>query len=282
MLDISWCTQCISNITNATQDQQEISNYIAANHDQAWLGIAIISVLSGILIAFYGYGIFYFTLGMAGFGAGFGIFFSILCGSTNEALWAVVAGCLGGIFLAWLVIRLEKYGVLLVGAGAGAIAYMYSNGFVLSHLYEALPEAHQSWLPAVLLSIMMMTGSYLAYAIERHLIIVATSFAGAYAVGFGVYRLAGGESHDLNPIVLFSGGGCSGPECYSELSLLVLLALAGVWVQYRHTSQDKYRNRASKQEEYTRSEYQEALQSPDAKVIIIQGNQRRVSREFVV
>merc|ERR1711959_193595 len=110
-----------------------------------------------------------------------------------------------------LVVRIEKIGIIVTGIAGGIVAALYTNGFVMTHLYNQFSAANQSWMPYVYAALLALIGAFLAVKPEKYIIITATAFGGAYAMGFGIIRLAWGSSHaDLGPLYLFSGNGCEG------------------------------------------------------------------------
>jgi len=143
------------------------------------------------------------------------------------------------------------------------------NGFFLAKLYEALPAAHQSWTPAAACILLMLLGALLAHLLERDIIIVATAMGGAYATGWGIDRLAYSHAkHNLNPLVLFTGNGCSQEEwCYIELACMIVFAIIGIFVQYKKTA-DKSFSKLSRRQQEEEQAYYEHLEEPPAVVII--------------
>merc|ERR1712072_575162 len=115
MTVLEWCTSCIADDFNQ-QSKQDISDYLSNHHDQVWTAIAICSIAGGLLTAFAGFGLFYFTLGLTGFLLGFAAFFSIACGASGSAIVAGISGVVGGLLFSYLLIRIEKIGLLLCGA----------------------------------------------------------------------------------------------------------------------------------------------------------------------
>merc|ERR1712021_153645 len=103
---IAWSTKCISGF-NSTQFDNSISQF-AQQHEAGYTTAAIIALLLGVLMLFFGYSLFYLTLGTAGFLLGAGAAFFLLCGATDTLLVAGIGGALLGVTLGYLVIKLEK------------------------------------------------------------------------------------------------------------------------------------------------------------------------------
>jgi len=250
---IDWCTKCVpeeyKNSTLVEHFKVEARNFATDESSAAFVGFQVTAVLAcivGFILCFFGYSLFHLTLAITGFAVGLGAGFALLCG-TGSILAAGIAGAVCGILLAVLVVKLEKMGVTLCGAAGGVAAYMYLNGFLLHMLYSALPEAHQSWTPAVMCSILALMGSILARYAEKHILIIGTAFGGAYCMGFGVDRLAFKDAHhNLNPVVLFSGNGCTSSHCYLALSAFICVGILGMMIQYHVSSKPRYDSRFSK------------------------------------
>lgn len=214
---------------------------------------------------FFGYSLFYITLATAGFllGAGFGFFF--LCGTTHELLAAAIGGAVLGVLLGMLVIKLERIGVAATGIAGGLVVALYTNGFVMTHVYNQFSNTNQSWMPYAYAGILALIGCILVLKLEKFIIIAATSFGGAYAIGFGVIRLAWGSKHaDIGPLYLFSGNGCEGTFCKVALVAVVAVALLGMVVQYKRTS--AHEHRFSKKDDVI------VLHQNDHTVLLIQGD----------
>merc|ERR1711934_341942 len=148
----------------------------------------------------------------------------------------------------------------------------YTNGFVMTHLYSLFSAAHQSWMPYVYAVILGLIGCFLALHLEHFVIIMATSFGGAYAMSWGIIRLAWGSTHaDLGPLYLFSGNGCEGSFCKVALICIVGVALLGAFVQFSHTCSHKTRfsRRASPQDVVVVHQYHKQ----DSTVLLINDQQ---------
>lgn len=109
---------------------------------------------------------------------------------------------------------------------------------------------------------------------------MSTALAGAYMIGFGVDRLAfPKDNHNLNPLVLMSGGGCKDPACYGVMAGVIVLALVGYAVQLSRSNKEESHTRFSRvlvEEEYVPAAYIQY----DGQALT--GVERRVSRENVI
>jgi len=239
---IQWTTKCIANF-NATAFDNSVDQF-AASHHASYTTAAIFAIILGTLMLFFGYSLFYFTLATAGFVVGATAGFFFLCGATEEIIAAGIGGAVLGVLMGLLIMKLEKLGVAVIGILGGLILAMYTNGFVLNHLYEQFSDTQQSWVPYVYATLLALICMYIAFKIERFAIITVTSFAGAYAVGFGVIRLAWNTTHaDIGPLYLFSGQGCGGSFCKWALVCIVLGALVGMLVQLRVIGKSRFSKR---------------------------------------
>merc|ERR1711934_1083 len=265
---LEWSTKCIANF-NATAFESSIDQF-ADQHDTAYQTVAVIAILVGTIMLFAGYSLFYFTLATAGLILGGSVAFFLLCGTTHQIIVASIGGAVAGILLGSIVTKLEKLGVLAIGVAGGLIAALYTNGFVMNHLYDQFSALHQSWMPYVYATLLALIGIWLAFKLERIVIVCATAFGGAYALGWGAIRLIYGSDHaDLGPLYLFNGQGCDEKFCKFALAAVVCLALVGAYVQFRGTCHKQ--SRFSKRDNGPKDVV--VLNQNDHTVLLIQGNQ---------
>eukprot|EP00656_Telonema_subtile_P050863 TRINITY_DN66_c0_g1_i1.p1 TRINITY_DN66_c0_g1~~TRINITY_DN66_c0_g1_i1.p1 ORF type:complete len:259 (-),score=38.86 TRINITY_DN66_c0_g1_i1:51-827(-) len=233
----------------------------------AFLGSGLISSVR----LFFGYSLFYFTLGAIGFLMGAGSAFFLLCGATDTLLWAGLGGAAAGVLLGFIVVKLEKVGVIAAGMFGGVIAALYTNGFVMTHLYNQFSGLNQSWMPYLYAGLLALLGGFLALKLEKLILIVITSFGGAYCMGFGFIRLVWKSTHaDIGPLYLFSGNGCEGAFCKIALVVIVGVALLGMFVQLSRTS--GHRTRFSKTEDCNDVV---VVNSNDSTVLLIHGDRSK-------
>jgi len=255
---IQWCTKCLpasadAEINKLFNETEHTTWSAYSNDNEVYYGFqvtAVIALALGFGLCFFGWPLFYLTLILSGFLLFFGTAFGVFCGATNSWLAAILIGSFGGIVVGILIAKYEKLGAVLTGAGAGALAYLWSNAFWIGWLYHELPQSHQSWVPPLLLALFCVIGALLAVAFEKPLIIIATAFGGAFAMGFGVERLAWGASQSqqyLNPVVLLSGSGCHSWDCYGSFIAVGVVGVLGVLVQHHMSKDKKYETRFAKQ-----------------------------------
>jgi len=261
---IQWTTKCIANF-NSTAFDNSIDQFSAGHHD-SYTFFAILSIILGTIVLFFGYSLFYLTLATAGFivGATSGFFF--LCGATEQIVAAGIGGAILGLLLGCLIVKLERLGVAVIGIIGGLVLALYTNGFVLNHLYDEFSETQQAWVPYVYASLLAMICMYLAFKLERLFIITVTAFAGAYAIGFGVIRLAWKSTHaDIGPMYLFSGQGCGGAFCKWALLCIVVGAVIGLIVQLCVVGKNRFSKAGLKSTDI--------VQCDDKIVLLIEGGQ---------
>jgi hypothetical protein len=188
---------------------------------------AIILLLGGLLACFAGYRIFRIVLGIYGFILGVLLATSIV--GTESAAWTVVASIVGGLVGALVLIAAYFVGVALIGAGLGAMA---------ANLFSAAVGREPHVLVVVVLAI---AGALLALALQRYVIIVATSFGGAQTVVVGAAALMGNRGaaeaaartvysvYPLNPV----------PETAMDQFAALALGIIGILVQLFVTAKGK-------------------------------------------
>jgi hypothetical protein len=138
---------------------------------------ALILLLGGLISCFAGYRVFRFVLGFFGFVLG-----ALLASSamgTEQTMWMIGAAVVGGVVGALILIAAYFVGVALIGAGVGALA--------ANLIWAALGrEPH-----VVVVILFAIAGALGALALQRYVIISATSFGGAWTAIVGGLALAG-------------------------------------------------------------------------------------------
>ena len=136
--------------------------------------VAIILLGGGLLACFLGYRLLRTLLAVYGFVGG--VIVATLFVDQLETWVAVIATIGGGVVGAVAAIGAYLAGVALIGAGLAA--------FLLNAMMEGEPNV---W---VLLAI-SLAGALLALAVRRYVLIVGTSFVGAWTTLVGAMALAG-------------------------------------------------------------------------------------------
>ncbi len=188
---------------------------------------AAILLVGGLLACFAGYRIFRVVLGIYGFILGALLATSIV--GSEHTMWAILAALGGGLAGALVLIGAYFIGVALIGAGLGAM---------LANLIWAGigGEPH-----VVVVIVLAIAGALAALALQRYVIIVATSFGGAQTVVVGVAALMGNRAaaesaartvysvYPLNPM----------PATSMDAAAALVLGIVGVLVQLFVTAKGK-------------------------------------------
>jgi hypothetical protein len=141
---------------------------------------ALVLLAGGLLACFAGYRLFKVVLGVYGFILGALVATSIA--GADHSGWMIAAAVGGGLLGALALILAYFIGIALVGAAAGAL---------LLHLVFASLDRE----PHVLLAIAAaVAGAAMAMVLQRYVIILGTSFGGAWTVLVGGLALAGNDT----------------------------------------------------------------------------------------
>ena len=181
----------------------------------------ILLLAAGFVMCFFGYRLLRLTLGLAGFGVGLalGSLIAGLIPGTSQVLTivlAIVFGILGAI----LATALYKFGVFLLGAGAGAL---------IAGVVVAATGWHYPMIARVLAAI---TGGILTLILERPLISILSALAGAWGIVLGTFRLFGWHHVSAHPN--------RPPANYGVMiALWLVLGLIGIMVQLRSRHRHK-------------------------------------------
>jgi hypothetical protein len=188
---------------------------------------AVIMLCGGLLACFAGYRVFRTVLAIYGFILG-ALLASSFMGS-EQTLWMVLTWIGGGIAGALILLLAYFAGVALLGAGLGAAA---------AHMIWASLGSEPGMLIVILFSV---AGAIGALALQRYVIIVATSFGGAQTALIGAAALMGDAGaaqaatravyrvYPLDPI----------PNTYWDATISLALGVAGVIVQLAVTARGK-------------------------------------------
>jgi hypothetical protein len=138
---------------------------------------SLVLLVSGVIACFFGHRLFRVVLALFGFIIG-ALAASSVVGSSSSTMmlvWAVAGGLIG----AGLLVAAYVVGVALLGAALGA---------TVANLLFAASGREPSVLMIVLFSV---AGAVLSMYLQRYVIIVGTSFAGAWTLIVGGMGLAG-------------------------------------------------------------------------------------------
>jgi Domain of unknown function (DUF4203) len=138
---------------------------------------ALVLLLGGLLACFAGYRVFRIVLGIYGFILG-----ALLASSamgTDQTFSMVIAALVGGVIGALILVAAYFVGVALIGAGVGAL--------IANAIAAALGRE-----PHILVVIALaIIGALAALALQKYVIIAATSFGGAWTTIVGGLALRG-------------------------------------------------------------------------------------------
>ena len=172
----------------------------------------------GLIECFFGYRIFRFLLGVIGFIIG-----AVIAGSLGfelsggSELISVIAGLAGGVIGALLIYWLYSIGVFALGAALGFA--------VTAYVYGLLNENPVYWVMIAASS----AAGILAVFFQKPMIILATSFGGAFAAVTGIAYLLTGNFEPLNPGFLNTLGE---DQLYRMAIIWFGLGVFGFVVQY--------------------------------------------------
>jgi Domain of unknown function (DUF4203) len=179
---------------------------------------AVILLLGGLCSCFAGYRIFRFVLAFFGFVVGV-LFVSSAMGS-DQTLWMIGASLVGGLIGAVVLFAAYFVGVALIGAGLGA---------GLAMVLWAAVDREPGIIPVIILAVLGAIGALWA---QRHVIIVATAFAGAQTAVVGAAELMTGRraaTRDMFHVYLLDPL----PNTRWDLVAFVVLAALGLVFQLR-------------------------------------------------
>jgi hypothetical protein len=143
------------------------------------LPAAILLVFGGALACFAGYRLFRVVLGLYGFIFG-ALIGSSMMGVTNT-VGMIVAAIVGGMLGAVILVFAYLVGIALVGAGLGALVTNLAWS-------AARPSSDPPALAVVVVSIF---GAVVAMLMQRYVIIIGTSFGGAWTLIVGALAATG-------------------------------------------------------------------------------------------
>ena len=176
-------------------------------------------VLLGLLICFFGYRMFRFVLAIGGFiiGASFVAGFGFTLTDGKEIVVILIAAVAGGLIVGALFLFLYSSGVFLVGAIFGILLFSGIIGFVNSNTSLILYI-----LPA-------FVGGILALLLQKFMIILITSFTGAWVSVMAVLYFI---SSDFSPFRLEFIDRLDENQTYRIVFSWLALGMLGFITQY--------------------------------------------------
>ena len=197
----------------------------------------IIAFVVGAVICFFGYRLFKIMVFLSGFVPAGGCTFILLNSHTSLHVWVQIAiACGVGLCAGLLLLFLQVVAIFLLGACGGFVLGIYVQSFVGGGLID---NEIGKWC---FIAGLAAVGGIIALLLAKFVIILVTSFGGAFAVVIAVDTWAGGElstafrnvfqeqtqnsksndDHDLNHLSTMSKVFLGGAA---------LLAVTGVFVQ---------------------------------------------------
>jgi hypothetical protein len=175
----------------------------------------VLLLAAGFIVCFFGYRLLRFTLGLAGFCVGLALGFAVgglITGISHVLTIVIAVAC--GILGAVLASLLYKFGVFLLGAGAGVL---------IAGVIVTATSWHYPMIARVLAAI---AGGILTLLLERSLVSILSALAGAWGIVLGAFRLFG-----WHHVV---AGSHKPPANYGlMMACWLVLGLLGVWIQLR-------------------------------------------------
>jgi hypothetical protein len=189
---------------------------------------AVILLVGGLVSCFAGYRVFRVVLGFFGFVLGALLTSSFM--GTEQTLYMVIGAIVGGLIGALILVAAYFVGVALIGAGVGA--------FIVNVIWAGLGrEPH-----IVVVILFAIAGALGALALQRYVIIAATSFGGAWTTLVGGLALMGDrlaiEAAARNNVWLAYPTNPAPGQRWVIVAWLVL-GIAGVVVQLTVTAKGK-------------------------------------------
>jgi len=193
-------------------------------NDYTWVSqvSALLVILAGVVLCFWGYRILKITLALIGFIAGayggweFGI--SFIHSSTGIALLcALVAGLVGVGLCLWLYF----VGIFLVGAAAGLI------------VAAACVSGSGQQIPSIVFVIVSVVFGAIALLAQKLMIIISTAFGGSYLILAGCWPFV--AEHESASRIWLHPAQSSPPGAweFAALVIWIVLAFMGAAFQFR-------------------------------------------------
>jgi len=171
-------------IDNATQSLVGTAEAVLEQYRNVIIGLFI---PIGLVGAFLGYYLFRPFLFVGGFVMGGG-FFYLAVKSTTEGTsaqsWATItATVLGGLVLGVVAVKAISVGIFLIGSSLGA-----TIALVLRHtaLYGKIIPKNPDIALFIFIAVLGILFGFVALCMEKEMVIIATSYGGAFAMVYGV------------------------------------------------------------------------------------------------
>jgi len=199
----------------------------------------IISMMVGWCLLFFGYRFYKPTLFMGGFSFAAMFTFELCLQFSHTAAYG--AGAAAGFIGGTLAVYVYPLGVFLLGALWGTVLSFILNGFFLSRVDYVLCKCNTLFW--IVLPVFAIIFGLFTYVVHRHrendvawhprklVIFSKTAWTGAYMFMRGVGHFTGDIPEETKLAEMVSPS----PWYYWYLLSVVVLALAGTWIQMRFT-----------------------------------------------
>ncbi len=198
---------------------------------QKILGICVIAL--GIVYCFFGYRFFRIALFSTGF-MGFSLvstYVSYLIFPRSDAS-AVIAAVVGGLAGGVLFYFVYLIGVFVLGASFGAL------------VGTAITAMAGRDIQPLLIAVLAVVAGSLAVLLQKHIIILATSFGGAGAITIGGWYVARG----IDPATLIEDPSSLGREFHAIIACWLIGSVVGLVLQYTVTGKPKEEEKEDQEE----------------------------------
>lgn len=248
LLVLCLCSLCVAPTVAESDDSKTTSDTVSTVLDSAKdvkIGpsvAAVIAIVGGIAVCFFGYKLLRPAMFVCGFVLG-----GLLAAAAVEAIFknkswidtaSWVAFAVGGLIVGVLVVMLYNTGIFVAGAAGGVLLAFTLNTSFGHKIYPSNPDV----VLIILAVVLGVVGGILACKVERSVLIVATSIVGAHLVVWGVGYFAGDypsaadlkhyAKQDINGDWVYSI-----PEAWwGYLAGLVVLSIGGMAAQFYKTS----------------------------------------------
>jgi hypothetical protein len=141
----------------------------------------------------------------------------------NHPLIAIIAGLVGGAIGSSLMIVFFVFGLFILGA---ALGYLIGGAITAAILGSAYP------IIAIPLAIV---GGFVTISKHKSMIIISTSFIGAYLIVFSVGKFIG-MPNTIFGFQQFHGLRDIGGQFFVMLLICILIGIVGIFVQHKYTA----------------------------------------------
>jgi len=190
--------------------------------------LGIICILTGLVMCFAGYRFLKVLLFLTGFYVGYWLCYSIMTNVADYENWIYfVSSLAAGIILGCIMIFILPLGIFCIGALAGFFLSIWILSFVSAD--AAIQEDTYRWIFIVGMALVF---GVIAIFVQKILIIVSSSFVGAYLLFYGIdiYAMTG----FYNAVQIIIQGESLPPltdACIAMLACSFATAILGVIVQ---------------------------------------------------